>query len=91
MPHDQFKCANPNCAYAIDSDGLNKIQLKALRMWAKTCPKCGQMTKWLEQASLLETPKHQTTYGGSQNANTNQVISKTQSQKRRSTRHDGSH
>lgn len=91
MTSDQFKCANPNCAYAIDAEGLNKIQLKALRMWAKTCPSCGQMTKWLEQASLLKTPNKLKTNGGSQNANTNQTLSKTQSQKRRSTRHDGSH
>lgn len=91
MPTNQFCCANPKCAYAIDSDGLNKIQLKALRMWAKTCPKCGQMTHWIEQTSLLETPKQSMTNGGSQNANTNTSIPKSQSQKRRSARHDGSH
>ncbi len=90
MP-DQFKCANPNCAYAIDSSGLNKIQLKALRMWAKTCPSCGKQTKWLEQASLLETQIQSNDNGGSQNANTNTSIPKSQSQKRRSARYDGSH
>lgn len=90
MPHNQFKCANTKCAYAIDSDGLNKIQLKALRMWAKTCPSCGQQTKWLEQTSLLETNKN-TTNGGSNHASTHKTLSKTQSQKRRSNRHDGSH
>lgn len=88
MPTDQFKCAN--CPYAIDASGLNKIQLKALRMWARTCPKCGQMTKWIEQASLLEN-ENNISNGGSQNANTNQSVSKTQSQKRRASRHDGSH
>ena len=84
MPSDQFKCAN--CPYAIDASGLNKIQLKALRMWAKTCPKCGKMTHWIEQSSLLETPKPTKDHGGSYETN-NQTIPKTQSQKRRSARH----
>lgn len=85
MPSDTFKCAN--CPYAIDATGLNKIQLEALRRWAKTCPKCGKMTHWIEQASLLETPKQLKTNGGSKHETNNQTVPKTQSQKRRATRH----
>lgn len=91
MTVNLFKCANTNCAYAIDSEGLNKIQLQVLRRWAKTCPKCGELTKWLEQTSLLKTNNQNKTNGGSYHATPNQTVSKTESQKRRSARHDGSH
>ena len=86
-----FECATPKCTYAIDSAGLNKIQLKALRMWAKTCPRCGKMTRWQEKLPLLNTQITKQANGGLENANTNTNVPKSQSQKRKAARHDGYH
>jgi hypothetical protein len=55
MSVEQFVCGTENCGYAIASEGLNHIQLKALRVWKKTCPNCGKQTLWVEQTSLLNT------------------------------------
>lgn len=89
MPSSVFECGNPKCAYAIDSEGLNKIQLKALRMWAKTCPRCAQQTHWQEKLPLLNTNTIKPMEG--KNASLSKVIPKTESQKRRAARYDGSH
>lgn len=90
MPGSVFECATPKCAYAIDAEGLNKIQLEALRRWAKTCPRCNQRTKWQEKLPLLNTETTKV-IGGSKNAAPNKTVPKTQSQKRKSARHDGLH
>lgn len=96
MPSTQFVCDTPKCGYAIDADGLNAIQLKALRMWAKTCPRCSKSTKWQEQQSLfnINTTKSKTD-GGSKNVLPNQFDSaslpKSASQRRKQARHDGIH
>ena len=91
-----FECGNQKCAYAIAADGLNAIQLKALRMWAKTCPKCNQSTKWLEQLALLDTKTlPNKTDGGSINVlpikPTRPDLPKSASQRLRAARYDGIH
>lgn len=71
-----FECGTTKCSYSIASEGMNAIQLKALRRWKKTCPKCKQLTLWLEQMPLLNTDTLQTkTYGGSKREN-NQISTK---------------
>ena len=90
MPNSVFECPTPKCGYVIDSEGLNSIQLKALRMWAKTCPQCHKIGHWTEKLPLLNT-KTTTNLGGLKNANTNQTVPKSQSQKRKAARHDGLH
>lgn len=90
MPNAVFECATPKCAYAIDSEGLNKIQLEALRRWAKTCPRCQQRTKWQEKLPLLNTETTKI-IGVSKNAKSNPALPKSQSQKRKAARHDGHH
>lgn len=41
-----FICPVINCAYAIASDGLNKVQLQVLRRTRKTCPGCGTLQQF---------------------------------------------
>lgn len=66
---EHFKCANQKCNNTIAIDGLNTVKLKVLRRWYRTCDRCGQKTKWLEQSSLLNTnTEPSTTNGGYQNA-----------------------
>lgn len=89
MPNSVFECPTPKCAYAIDSEGLNAIQLKALRMWAKTCPRCGKISHWIEKLPLLNTNTTKPMEG--KNAGLTQTLPKSQSQKRRAARQDGSH
>ena len=95
MPENElFECGNDKCAYAIDKADLNKVQLEALRRWAKTCPRCGQRTKWLEKLPLLNTKTLTSKiYGGSSyektTIKTNSPLPKSASQRRRSSRHDG--
>lgn len=91
-----FECANIKCAYAIDSEGLNTLQLKVLRRGSKRCPKCNELTTWLEQTTLLNTKTLiDKTYGGSnyekttKNSYTN--LPKSASQRRKQARHDGLH
>lgn len=96
MPSTQFVCDTPNCAYAIDAEGLNKIQLKALRMWVKLCPRCKKSTRWQEQQSLFNTNTTKSkTDGGSINVlhtkNLYGDLPKSASQKRKAARHDGIH
>lgn len=67
MSPEYFRCANTNCAYAIASEGLNVVQLEVLRRWAKTCEKCGNRAKFIEQQALLNTQTKQTD-GGSKHA-----------------------
>lgn len=91
-----FECGNAKCAYAIASEGLNRVQLLVLRRSAKTCPECGTMARFNEQTSLpnIQT-KTSTSYGGTQyektTQNTHSGIPKTASQRRKATRHDGLH
>lgn len=50
-----FVCGNTEkCTNSISANGLNDIQLKALRMWPKTCDNCGKQTHWIEQLGLFE-------------------------------------
>ena len=68
MTKTVFECGNDKCAYAMDAEGLNRVKLEALRRWPKTCPRCGQLTRWLEKLSLLNTQTtNSKTYGGSRN------------------------
>lgn len=60
-----FECGNDKCAYAIASNGLNELQLKALRRWKKTCPRCGKQTHWAEKIPLLNTETLAQANGGS--------------------------
>lgn len=88
MPNTVFECGNEKCAYAIDASALNAIQLKALRMWKKTCPQCGQQTHWQEKLPLLNTETLKTPNGG-QNASLSKVTTKSASQKRKAARYTG--
>lgn len=88
MPNSVFECPTPKCAYAIDTEGLNKIQLKALRMWVKTCPRCKQTSHWVEKLALLDTKTISKANGG-QNESLNTTLPKTQSQKRKAARYTG--
>lgn len=88
MPSTVFECPTPKCAYAIDADGMNAIQLKALRMWVKTCPRCQKLGHFVEKLPLLNT-KTITDLGGSKNANVSKTNTKTASQRRKADRHDG--
>lgn len=90
MPREQFVCPTPKCGYAIASEGMNAIQLKALRVWKKTCPKCGKISRWVEQSSLLNTQTIKTN-GISQNEETLKPIKKSTSQRRAANRHSGLH
>lgn len=67
MPEVVFICPVINCAYAIASDGLNKVQLQVLRRTRKTCPGCGTLQQFQEQTTLpnIQT-KTSTSYGGTQ-------------------------
>lgn len=91
MATELFKCPTPKCAYAIASEGLNAIQLQVLRRWAKTCPRCGQRTKWQEKQTLLKTDTIKKFNGGTKDAKTHKAVPKTASQKRKAARHDGQH
>lgn len=88
MPSSVFECPTPKCAYVIDSEGLNPIQLKALRMWAKTCPQCHQIGHWQEKLPLLDT-KTIKADGGQTDANSRKINTKTASQKRKAARYAG--
>ena len=83
-----FECPTPKCAYAIDSDGLNAIQLKALRMWAKTCPRCHNLGHFVEQLPLLDT-KTINSLGGQNNASNRKINTKTASQRRKADGYTG--
>jgi hypothetical protein len=89
MPSSVFECPTPKCAYVIDSEGLNSIQLKALRMWAKTCPQCHKIGHWTEKLPLLNTETTKTNLGGLNNAKANPALPKSQSQKRKAARYSG--
>jgi len=67
----QFVCPNNKCAYAIDSAGMNELQLKVLRRSAKVCPGCGVRSHFMEQTSLpnIQT-KTTSTNGGSSHEST---------------------
>lgn len=74
-PQTVFACGNVlKCANAIAADTLNKVQLKAIRMWPKTCDDCGKQTKWVEQQALFDTlpaTKPKARIGGRRNAKNN--------------------
>lgn len=93
MPESVFECGAVKCAYAIATASLNGVQLKALRMWNKTCPRCGERTMWQEKIPLLNTKTISNDLGGSnESLNTTHInLPKTASQKRKQARHDGSH
>ena len=66
-----FQCSMIDCGYAIDSEGLNKVQLQVLRRTAKRCPECGTLAKFLEQTSLPNIhTKTSKSYGGTQHEKT---------------------
>ncbi len=88
MPDTVFECPTPKCAYAIDAAGLNKIQLKALRMWAKTCPRCQKLGHFVEKLPLLNT-KTINDLGGSEHANHSKANTKTASQRRKAAGYTG--
>ena len=52
MPEVYFICPVIKCAYAIDGDGLNKVQLQVLRRTRKNCPGCNTLQQFQEQATL---------------------------------------
>lgn len=80
-----FQCPTPNCAYAIDSTTLNKVQLKVLRRTAKLCPECGTLAKFLEQTSFPNIQQtNQKSYGGTNHAKTSTPNTKSITAKRRS-------
>lgn len=89
-----FICPVINCAYAIASDGLNKVQLQVLRRTRKTCPGCGTLQQFQEQTTLpnIQT-KTSKSYGGTQYEKTTQKthgsIPKSESQRRRAARYTG--
>jgi hypothetical protein len=75
-PITVYTCGNaPKCNNAIAADQLNAVQLKAIRLWPKTCDDCGKQTKWVEQQTLfdlLPATKPKARIGGRRNAkNTN--------------------
>lgn len=82
MPETVFECPTPKCGYAIDADGMNAVQLKALRMWAKTCPRCGKISHWQEKLPLLNT-KTIKSLGGQDHASISKTNTKTASQRRK--------
>ena len=88
MPGSVFECPTPKCGYAIDSEGLNKIQLKALRMWAKTCPQCHKIGHWQEKLPLLDTKTTQS-LGGQNHASHSTNNTKTASQRRKAAGYTG--
>lgn len=90
-PETVYECATDKCANAIATEGLNRIQLEALRRWARTCERCKQRTIWQEKVLLLNTQINQKPMEGKTNASITKVTTKSQSQKRRAARHDGLH
>lgn len=96
MNNTFFICPAVNCAYAIDSERLNQVQLKVLRRTAKRCPGCGNLAQFIEQTSLpnIQTKTKQTN-GGFQNEKATQAtgtaIPSTASQRRQQARRSGSH
>ena len=88
MPETIFECPTPKCGYAIDAEGMNAIQLKALRMWAKTCPQCHKLGHFVEKLPLLNTKTTQS-LGGQNHASNSKTNTKTASQKRKAARHTG--
>jgi ssDNA-binding Zn-finger/Zn-ribbon topoisomerase 1 len=70
MPNDVFECPTPKCGNTIAAEGLNKIQLQALRRWPKTCTRCGKIARWVEKLSMLSGVETKTIKknGGSKNA-----------------------
>lgn len=74
-PVTVFECATPKCGNTIEAEGLNKIKLKALRMWPRTCDRCGKLTRWQEKLNMfnnVEKVKNNKRNGGSKNARNNQ-------------------
>jgi len=84
MANTFFVCQNIKCAYAIASDGLNKVQLQVLRRTAKRCPGCGNLSRFHEQTSLpnIQT-KTTTTNGGSSHESTTKKDRRSDIQKAR--------
>lgn len=70
MTSSVFECGHEKCGYAIASEGMSAIQLKALRMWKKTCPQCGHQTQWQEKLPLLNTDTLQIEINGGSHAKT---------------------
>lgn len=83
-----FVCPEIKCAYAIDSEGLNKVQLLVLRRTRKTCPGCNTLQQFQEQTTLpnIQTKTTQS-YGGTNHEKTtiktDSAIPKSASQRRR--------
>lgn len=95
MPSSVFECPTPKCGYVIASEGMNAIQLKALRMWAKTCPQCHQIGHWTEKLPLLDTETIKTQPNGGANVSTKEARDATRNknsrQKRAANRGAGLH
>ncbi len=90
MPEVVFICPVINCAYAIASDGLNKVQLQVLRRTRKTCPGCGTLQQFQEQTTLpnIQT-KTSSLMEGQNNAKTSSPNTPRITAKRRSAREAG--
>ena len=73
QPKTIFVCGNvTKCANSIAADGLNDVQLKAIRLWPRTCSDCTKSTTWIEQLALfdnIEVKPKNTRIGGRRNAN----------------------
>lgn len=94
MPESVFACGNvEKCSYSIASTGMNAIQLKALRMWPKTCPNCGKQTRWQEKIPLLNTDtiKRQANGGPIHEKTTKEDRNQNRRQKRAADRGAGLH
>lgn len=85
-----FICPVINCAYAIASDGLNKVQLQVLRRTRKTCPGCGTLQQFQEQTTLpnIQT-KIPSLMEGQNNAKTSSLNTPRITAKRRTARDAG--
>lgn len=73
QPKTIFVCGNVlKCTNSIAADGLNDVQLKAIRTWPKTCGDCTKSTQWIEQLALfdnIEQKPNTQRIGGRRNAN----------------------
>jgi len=70
-PHTVYSCGNPECSNAIDTEGMNRIQIKALGYWPKTCDICKHRTLWQQQIALFSPEFKKVNGGVSRNAKSN--------------------
>ena len=72
-PNIIFVCGNvTKCTNSIAADGINDVQLKAIRTRPMTCDDCTRSTQWIEQLALfnnIEVKPKTSRIGGRRNAN----------------------